>query len=216
MPQIAASAYITPADLTVPGATPTQLQAACDEACALADSYIGKKFTLPLIQRYLDDVVTVDHDAIAEAMVLLLERGKLLAEGAGAATTAALLTGAAAPAARGVTVAIVSGGNVDAKILADVISRRETRIGRRARLITRVSDRPGGLAGLLEAVAAAGANVIELEHVRDDPDLPLAETGVELLVELRDDEHARQLAERLQTGGYPSRGLPVARTRTDL
>jgi threonine dehydratase len=140
-------------------------------------------------------------------MVLLLERAKLLAEGAGAASTAALLTGAAKPSAHGVTVAIVSGGNVDAKVLADLISRRETRVGRRVRLRTRVPDRPGGLAGLLDTVAAAGANVIELSHMRDDPTLPLAETGVELLLELRGDDHADTLAARLEAAGYPSHGL---------
>jgi threonine dehydratase len=143
-------------------------------------------------------------------MVLLLERAKLLAEGAGAASTAALLSGAATPARRGVTVAIVSGGNLDANLLAHLIDRRETRVGRRLRLHTRVPDRPGGLAGLLDTIAAAGANVIELSHVRDEPDLPLAQTGVELLLELRGNEHADALAERLDAAGYPSLGLPFA------
>jgi threonine dehydratase len=140
-------------------------------------------------------------------MVMLLERGKLLAEGAGAVATAALLTGAVAPAERGVTVAVVSGGNVDAKVVAEVITRHETRVGRRLRLRTRVLDRPGGLAGLLETVAAAGANVIELAHVRDDASLPLAQTGVELLLELRGLDHADALAQRLGAAGYPA--LPV-------
>jgi threonine dehydratase len=178
---------------------------AVSAAATIADGIAIKRpgeITLGLIERYLDDVVTVQDDDIAEAMVLLLERGKLLAEGAGAASTAALLTGAAKPAARGATVAIVSGGNVDAKVLADLICRRETRVGRRTRLRTRVPDRPGGLAGLVDTVAAAGANVIELSHVRDDPTLPLAETGIELLLELRGDDHADTLAERLHDAGY--------------
>jgi threonine dehydratase len=80
---------------------------------------------------------------------------------------------------------IVSGGHVDAKVRADLIARREARVGRSVRLRTRVPDRPGGLAGLLDAVAAVGANVLELSHVRDDANLPLAQTGVELVVELR-------------------------------
>jgi threonine dehydratase len=183
---------------------------AVSAAATIADGIAIKRpgeITLGVIQRYLDDVVTVEDDDIAEAMVLLLERAKLLAEGAGAASTAALLTGAAQPAAQGVTVAIVSGGNVDAKVLADLISRRETRVGRRVRLRTRVPDRPGGLAGLLDTIAAAGANVVELSQMRDDPTLPLAETGVELLLELRGDDHAETLAGRLEAAGYPSRGL---------
>lgn len=163
------------------------------------------ELTLGLIERYLDDLVTVEDDDIAEAMVLLLERGKLLAEGAGAASTAALLTGGVTPSPRGVTVAIVSGGNLDANLLARLITRRESRVGRRLRLHTRVPDRPGGLAGLLQTVAAAGANVIELSHARDDAHLPLAQTGVELLLELRGEEHAQTLATRLNAAGYPSR-----------
>jgi threonine dehydratase len=100
---------------------------------------------------------------------------------------------------------IVSGGNVDAKVLADLIARRETRVGRCVRLGTRVPDRPGGLAGLLETVAAADANVIELSHVRDDANLALAQTGVELLVELGGTAHAHALAQDLDAAGYPSR-----------
>jgi threonine dehydratase len=162
------------------------------------------RLTTGLIDQWVDDLAVVGEDDIAEAMVMLLERGKLMAEGAGAVATAALLSGAVAPAERGVTVAVVSGGNVDAKVVAEVIARHETRVGRRLRLRTRVIDRPGGLAGLLEAVAAAGANVIELAHVRDDASLPLAQTGVELLLELRGRDHADALAQRLGAAGYPS------------
>jgi len=87
-------------------------------------------------------------------MVLLLERGKLRAEGAGAASTAALLTGVVTPAPRGVTIPIVSGGNLDANLLARLITRRETRVGRRLRLHTQVPARAGRLAGLLQTIAA--------------------------------------------------------------
>lgn len=176
-------------------------------AATIADGIAIKRpgdLTLSLIERWVDDLAIVDDDDIAEAMVLLLERGKLLAEGAGAATTAALLTHAVTPVPRGVTVAIVSGGNLDAYVLAHLITRRETLVGRRLRLHTRVPDRPGGLARLLETVAAAGANVIEVYHVRDDAGLPLAETGVELLLELRGGDHAGALAERLDAAGYRS------------
>jgi threonine dehydratase len=177
-------------------------------APTIADGIAIKRpgeLTLGLIERYLDDLVTVEDDDIAEAMVLLLERGKLLAEGAGAASTAALLTGAVTPAPRGATVAIVSGGNLDANLLARLITRRESRVGRRLRLHTRVPDLPGGLAGLLQTVAAAGANVIELSHAREDANLALAETSVELLLELRSEQHADALTKRLNAAGYPSR-----------
>jgi threonine dehydratase len=179
-------------------------------AATIADGIAIKspgELTLGLIERWVDDVVAVEDDDIAEALILLLERGKLLPEGAGAATTAALLTGAVKPAATGVTVSIVSGGNVDAKVLAELITRREARIGRRLRLVTRVPDRPGGLAGLLETVAEAGANVIELSHLRADPQLPLADTGVDLLLEVRGEAHAAALVEQLHTAGYRSSEL---------
>jgi threonine dehydratase len=177
-------------------------------AATIADGIAIKRpgnLTLDLIERWLDEIVTVDDDDIAEAMALLLERGKLLAEGAGGAATATLLSGAVTPAPHGVTALVVSGGNVDAKVLADLIARRETRVGRRVRLRTRVPDRPGGLAALLETVAAARVNVLELAHIRDDATLPLGQTGVELLVELRGKEHAGALAKQLEAAGYVPR-----------
>jgi threonine dehydratase len=160
------------------------------------------EITLPLIERLFDDVVTVDEDAIAEAMILLLERSKLLVEGAGAASLAALLSQAARPAGDGTTVAILSGGNVDIGLLASIAAHEETRAGRRARLFTRVSDRPGGLAGLLAGVAGAQANVIAVEHVRDGVELAVRETGLELTIETRGPEHLERVLAALREAGY--------------
>jgi threonine dehydratase len=174
-------------------------------AQTIADGIAVKRpgaLTLPLLERWLDDVATVEEDAIAEAMVLLLERSKLVVEGAGAASLAALLSGAVAPASAGTTVAILSGGNVDVGLLAAIASHEETRAGRRARLFTEVSDRPGGLAALLTAVAAANANVIAVEHVRDGVPLPVRATGVALTVETRDREHLARLLDDLHGAGY--------------
>jgi len=160
------------------------------------------ELTLPLIERFYDDVTTVAEDAIAQAMIMLLERSKLLVEGAGAASLAALLSGAVAPAERGTTVAILSGGNVDIGLLASIAAHEETRAGRRARFFTRVSDRPGGLAGLLAAVADAHANVIAVEHVRDGVELAIRETGVELTIETRGPEHLERALAGLRAAGY--------------
>jgi threonine dehydratase len=174
-------------------------------AATIADGIAIKRpgeLTKPLIERLLDDVVTVGEEAIAEAMIFLLERGKLLVEGAGAAATAALLGRVTAPAANGKTVAILSGGNVDVGILAGVIARHETVADRRLRLFTRVSDRPGGLAGLLAAVATTGASVREVTHVREGVELQVAETGIELVLETRGPRHARSVAEHLAAAGY--------------
>jgi len=160
------------------------------------------EITLPLIERLFDDVTTVTEDAIAEAMILLLERSKLVVEGAGAASLAALLSGAVAPAEGGTTVAILSGGNVDIGLLASIAAHEETRAGRRARFFTRVSDRPGGLAGLLATVAGAHANVIAVEHVRDGVELAIRETGVELTIETRGPQHLVRVLAALRKAGY--------------
>jgi threonine dehydratase len=158
--------------------------------------------TEPLLDALLDDVVTVSEDDIAEAMVLLVERSKLVVEGAGAVSLAALLSGSAKTSAGGSTVAVLSGGNVDVGLLAAIATRHETRMGRRLRVFTRVSDLPGGLAGLLSAVATAGANLIDVEHVRDGVDLHVRETGVELTVETRGRDHAGELLAALREAGY--------------
>jgi threonine dehydratase len=158
--------------------------------------------TLPLIERWLDDVVTVDEDAIAEAMILLLERSKLVVEGAGAASLAALLSEAVKPGEAGTTVAILSGGNVDVGLLASLAAHQETRAGRRTRIFTRVDDQPGGLAGLLSAIAEVRANVIAVEHVRDGVALAVRETGVALTIETRGPAHLEQVLARLVAQGY--------------
>jgi threonine dehydratase len=165
--------------------------------------------TLPLIERYVDEVVTVGEDAIAEAMVLLVERAKLVVEGAGAVAVAALLAGVVRPAQHGQTVAVLSGGNVDIALLAALGARHETNAGRRIRLLTKISDQPGGLADLLGVIAAGGVNVLGVEHVRDGVSLDVRQTGVELSLETRGDEHARALLDDLHGRGYELSELPV-------
>jgi threonine dehydratase len=188
-----------------PGASIVGVQAA--SAQTIADGIAIKRpgeVTTPLLERMLDDLVTAEEDDIAEAMVVLVERSKLVVEGAGAASLAALLAGAVAAAPEGSTVVVLSGGNVDVGLLAAIAARHETRVGRRLRVYTRVSDLPGGLAGLLSVVAGAGANLIDVEHVREGVDLNVRETGIELTLETRGREHARLLLERLREAGYES------------
>ena len=176
-----------------------------DRARTIADGIAIKEpgeLTRPLLDSLLDDLVSVGEHDIAEAMVLLVERSKLVVEGAGAVALAALLSGAVAAAPEGSTVVVLSGGNVDVSLLAAVATRHETLVGRRLRLYTRVSDLPGGLAGLLSAVAATGANLLHVEHVREGVDLSVRETGIELTVETRGREHGERLLERLRDEGY--------------
>ncbi len=163
--------------------------------------------TLPLVDRWVDDVVGVEEDAIAEAMVLLMERCKLVVEGAGAVGVAALLEGVVTPPRSGTTVAVLSGGNVDVNLLSQIGRRHETLFGRRMVLITRISDRPGGLARLLSCVAGLGANVVDVGHVREGLDLHVRETAIELVLETRGREHAERVLASLHDAGYDALSL---------
>jgi len=171
----------------------------------LADGIAVKRpgaITRPLVEALLDDVVTVAEDDVAEAMVFLLERAKLVVEGGGAVGVAALRTGRVAPSRAGVTVAVLSGGNVDVGLLPVLVRQHETKAGRRLILFARISDRPGGLAGLLNMFSAAGANLIEVEHVREGVDLHVLETGVQVVLEVRGREHAEAVMAAARGAGY--------------
>jgi threonine dehydratase len=159
------------------------------------------QLTLVLLRELLHSLVTVAEDEIAGAMVFLAERAKLVAEGAGAVAAAALLSGRLEPV-KGSTVAIVSGGNVDSGLLAGLLLRHETEEGRRVRVFTRVPDRPGGLAELLNLVARARANVVSVGHVREAVRLDVRETGVELTLETRGRGHTDEVLASLRGAGY--------------
>ena len=175
------------------------------QALTIADGIAVKRpgdLTLGLIGEWVDDVVVVAEDDIAEAMVMLMEKAKLVVEGAGAVGVAALLSGATNAASEGSTVVILSGGNVDAGLLAVVARRHETLVGRRIVVLTRVPDRPGALAGLLDCVAEAGANIVEVSHLREGVDLHVRETAVQLIMETRGKDHAADVLDAIARGGY--------------
>ena len=162
--------------------------------------------TLPLVERYVDDVVTVSDDEVAEAMVLLLDRSKLVVEGAGAVGVAALLAGKVKlPAGGGEVCAVLSGGNVDASLLAECIRMGETSAGRRMVLATTVPDRPGALARLLALVADHGANVVDVEHLRDGIDLHVRETAIQIVMQTRGPDHGAEIAGAVADEGFPVR-----------
>jgi threonine dehydratase len=180
---------------------------AVDAALTIADGIAVKRpgeLTLPLVKRWLDDVVVVGDDDVAEAIVLCMERAKLVVEGAGAVGVAALLGGQTRPARHGTTCVVLSGGNVDAGLLATVARRHETEAGRRLVFFTRVPDRPGSLARLLSLVGETGANLIHVEHLREGIDLHVRETAVQITIETRGREHADEVLERVRAAGYES------------
>jgi threonine dehydratase len=161
--------------------------------------------TFGYIQRYAEEVVTVPDERIAEAVLLLLSRRKVVVEPAGAAALAALLEHP--HLAQGKTVAILGGGNIDVRQLSDLIERGMIRAKRYLHFFTSCPDRPGGLAGLLEVIAQAGGNVMEVTHNRLSPQVAYGRTGVEMLVEVRDEAHIAELESTLHAHGFPTRRL---------
>ena len=159
-------------------------------------------FTRPLIERYVDEIVVVEEDLVADAMVLLMDRGKLYVEGGGAVGVSALMSGQVKPAQSGTTCVVLSGGNVDLGILPGLIRRNETKAGRRLILFVRISDRPGGLARLLTLFAETGANLVEVEHVREGVSLHVRETGIQAVLEVRSREHANEVLNAVRNSGY--------------
>jgi threonine dehydratase len=161
--------------------------------------------TRPLLERHVDEIVSVSDDEVAETMVLLLERSKLVVEGAGAVGAAALLHGHVKPPADGDTCVILSGGNVDASLLAECIRMGETAAGRRMVLATKVPDRPGELARLLDLVADHGANVMDVEHLREGIDLHVRETAIQLVIQTRGRDHGDEILRVVADAGFSIR-----------
>jgi threonine dehydratase len=160
------------------------------------------ELTRPILAELVADIVTVSDEEIARAIVVLLERAKLVCEGAGAAAVAALLAGKVP--GRGPVCALLSGGNIDATLLIQVARYGLTQAGRYLVLRTRLPDRPGQLAMLLTSLAAEeGVNVVEVQHHREGVDIAVWETEIELTLLTRDEDHCREILELMTGWGYP-------------
>jgi threonine dehydratase len=157
--------------------------------------------TTSIIADVLDDVVEVTDDEIAAAIVLLLERTKLLVEGAGAVSVAALLAGRVG-GGDGPVCAILSGGNIDATLLISVMRHGLSLGGRYLVVRTTVPDRPGELLKLLDLVAKERVNVVAVGHHREGAGIHVAETGVELTLQTRDEEHCESVLDAIHRWGY--------------
>jgi threonine dehydratase len=162
---------------------------------------VPSDFTMPLLEDLLDDIVAVTDEQISEAIVLLLERAKLVVEGAGAVGVAALLAGK--DGGTGTAVPILSGGNIDPTMLISVMRHGLSVAGRYLVMRTQIPDRPGELIKLLSLVAEERGNLISVEHHREGVDLPVSATEVELTIVTRDEEHCRQLLAAMDERGYP-------------
>jgi threonine dehydratase len=160
---------------------------------------------MSILGEVLDDIVSVTDEEISQAIVLLLERTKLVVEGAGAVSTAALLSGRVG--GTGCVVPLLSGGNIDATLLISVMRHGLAHAGRYLVVRSRVPDRPGELAKLLTLLAAERVNVVEVSHYREAADLPVGDTGVELTLVTRDPAHCEEILATMQRLGYPAHRL---------
>ncbi len=184
---------------------PVRLDRIATIADGIALKTVGER-TFPLLERYVDHIVTVEEEEIAEAILVLLERAKLIAEGAGAVPVAALLAGRV-PRAEGPVVLVLSGGNIDVTLLARIIERGLIRAGRLIRFTVDLPDRPGQLARISTLVGEAGGNILHVLHDRGSLDLPVAWTRIRMDVETRGDTHATEILQHIAQAGFTLRRL---------
>lgn len=157
--------------------------------------------TLPVVERYVDEIVTVDEDEIASAILMLLEREKTLAEGAGAAGLAALIQKKTSlNGAR--TAVVIGGGNIDVTLLSRIIERGLVQDGRMIRLRIHLLDKPGALAELTKLIAAHRANIVDTMYNRAYYGVNLGDTTIDITLETRGPEQVQELLAALDAGGY--------------
>ena len=158
--------------------------------------------TFPVVQRYVDEIVTVNEDEIASAILTLLEREKTLAEGAGAAALAAVLQHRTSLPAFTLTAALVCGGNIDVTLLSRIIERGLVQDGRLIRLRIHLLDRPGALADLTQIIANHRANIVDTLHNRAYYGVNLGDTVIDITMETRGREQVEELLAALSAAGY--------------
>jgi len=177
---------------------------ALDSMSTIADGIaVGRPgdLTLGMVDAYADRVVTVSEESLSRALLFCLERAKLVVEPAGAAAVAALLDDPTA--FEPPVVAVLSGGNVDPVLLVRVLRHGLAAAGRYLSFHVRIDDRPGALASLLQTLADAGANVLDVVHERTGPTLHVDEVEVALQVETRGPDHSEEVLTVLRSHGYP-------------
>ena len=176
-----------------------------EPATTIADGIAVRRagdITLSMVERYVDEIVTVDEDEIASAILMLLEREKTLAEGAGAVALAAVLQGKTAIPAGAKTCVLVGGGNIDVTLLARIIERGMLQDGRMIRLRIHLLDKPGALADLTRLIAHYGANIVDTLHNRSYYGVNLGDTVIDITMETRGREQVTELLSALTAAGY--------------
>ena len=171
----------------------------------IADGIAVKRpgdLTLPIIQDLVDDVVTVTDDEIMRAIAYAVQSAHLVVEGAGAAGLAALMSGKVVPRSNDTICVTLCGGNIDGNLLARIIEQSLVRQGRYILIRTTVDDRPGNLAPLISQVAKAGAGVVDIFHRRAVWLAPVDRAGIEMVLEVRDEQHGQTVVQHLTEAGY--------------
>jgi len=158
--------------------------------------------TFPIIQRNVEEIITVSEEEIASAILMLMERKRVVAEGAGASPLAALLCGKLKPRLKKV-VLVISGGNIDVHLLDRIIEKGLSETGRMVRLAVLLRDVPGALSKLSDLVAEHHANILHIVHERADKDIPIGFSRVILVLETRGPDHIREIKNGLKGKGYP-------------
>lgn len=186
--------------MAIEAGRPVTLPVSATLADGIAVRRAGEK-TFAMVQRYVDEIVTVEEDEVASAILLLLEREKTLAEGAGAAAVAALLHGRVQVQGKKIAV-VVSGGNLDVSILSRIIERGLAEDGRMVRLRIHLPDYPGALHRLTGVLATHRANIVQTSYDRTYFGVDLGNTAIDLTMEMRGPEHIRELTRALEEENY--------------
>jgi threonine dehydratase len=158
--------------------------------------------TLPVLESLIDEIVLVSDEEIIDAMLILLERKKIIAEGAGAAPVAALLNNHISIPKCSKVVLVISGGNIDTPLLAKVLNQGLLRKGRIMHLSVRLRDIPGSLAGLLSIIAQCEGNILHIEHRHDDPGQPPGNVTVDIKIETRGPDHAQEIEQKIRDARF--------------
>jgi threonine dehydratase len=185
---------------------PTPVTARKSIADGISVKEVGR-LPFAVMERSVDDIVTVEEEQIAAAVLDLLERKKILAEGSGAVPLAALMSGVLPSLRDQVVVLAISGGNVDSHLLGRILNQGLFRSGRILKFSVVLEDVPGALAGLLDVVAASRGNILHILHDRMGRHLPLGLSRVELEVETRDVGHMEEILNALTSSGYEVEAL---------
>jgi threonine dehydratase len=162
--------------------------------------------TFPIIQREVDEIITVNEEEIASAILMLMERKRVVAEGAGAAPLAALFSRRLKTKLKRM-VLVISGGNIDVNLLDRIIEKGLAQTGRLVRLEVLLRDIPGALSGISSLVAQHRANILHIIHERATKDIPIGFSKVILVLETRSSDHIREINKALKEEGYSLRML---------